>query len=693
VFRTLLIANRGEIVCRVAATARRLGIRTVAVYSDADAGAAHVAACDQALRIGGPPATDSYLRIDRIIAAASATGAEAIHPGYGFLSENADFATACADAGLVFVGPPARAIQAMGDKRQAKQLMRAASVPLVPGYDGDDDGLETLRAQAAGIGFPVMIKAALGGGGRGIRVVAAPHEFDAALASCRREALAAFGDGRVLLERHLPEPRHIEVQVFADRHGGCIWLGERDCSAQRRHQKVIEEAPAPGLAPQLRRQIGEAAVTAARAVGYVGAGTVEFLVAPGGEFYFMEMNTRLQVEHPVTEMITGLDLVEWQLRVAAGELLPLQQGQVRLHGHAFEARIYAEDPERDFMPASGRIAYLQLPTHVAFTGWAGGGHGGEPAPVRIDAAVRPGDVVTTHYDAMIAKLIAWGPDRDRALARLCQALRQTIVVGVASNVDFLVRLAGSAAFRSGAVDTGLIGREMAQLTDPGDPFEPQAVAAAVARLLLEEERSQTADPWSNRQGWRLNGIGARRLTLRCGHEQRDVTVEYRARSHQPSAGGWHLAGPGWQAPLAIDASEGMRLQLRLGGESYPADVVRDGGALHVLGDGGHRAFTLVDPVGVVAEPDQDEDRLCAPMPGRIIAIHAAVGDAVRRGQLLLVMEAMKMEHSIVAPHDGTVEEVRYRIGDQVDEGATLVSLSEAGVDNQGERDKRATRDS
>ena len=669
-FRTLLIANRGEIACRVAATAHRLGIRTVAVYSDADAGAAHVFACDQAIRIGGPLAADSYLRSDRIIAAARASGADAIHPGYGFLSENAQFATACAGAGLIFVGPPPRAIEAMGDKRQAKQLMRAASVPLIPGYDGDDDGLETLQVEAARIGFPLMIKAAMGGGGRGIRVVAAAGELESALESCRREALAAFGDGRVLLERHLPDPRHIEVQVFADQHGGCIWLGERDCSAQRRHQKVIEESPAPGLAPPLRRQMGEAAVTAARAVDYVGAGTVEFLATPGGEFFFMEMNTRLQVEHPVTEMVTDLDLVEWQLRVAAGEPLPLQQGQVRVHGHSIEARIYAEDPEHDFRPASGRIRHLELPPHVAFMVRDQRDHRGEPAPVRVDAAVRAGDVVTTHYDAMIAKLITWGADRDTALARLGEALQHTIVVGLACNVEFLFRLAGSAAFRSGQVDTGLIGREMTSLTDPGNPFEPMPVAAAVAQLLVEETRAQTADPWSSRQGWRLNGIAARRLTLRCGHEQREVVVEYRAA-------GPHLAFDGWQAPLAIDALEATKLRFRLGEESFAADVVRDGAALHVFAGGGHRRFTLVDPVGSAADSDEDEDRLVAPMPGRIIAIHAAAGDPVRRGQLLVVMEAMKMEHSIVAPHDGTVEEVRYRVGDQVDEGATLVSLSEA----------------
>jgi 3-methylcrotonyl-CoA carboxylase alpha subunit len=672
-FRTLLIANRGEICCRVAATARRLGIRTVAVYSDADAASAHVASCDEAIRIGGSASADSYLRIDRIVEAARASGAEAIHPGYGFLSENAAFAVACADAGLTFVGPPPAAIRTMGDKREAKVLMRNASVPLIPGYDGEDDSLSTLLAQAARIGYPIAIKAAMGGGGRGIRVVAAPEEFEAALASCRREAQAAFGDQHVLLERYLPQPRHIEVQVFADQRGSCLWLSERDCSAQRRHQKVIEEAPAPGLAPELRIRMGQAAVTAASAVGYVGAGTVEFLVVPGGEFYFMEMNTRLQVEHPVTEMVTGLDLVEWQLRVAAGEPLPLRQDQVQVSGHSIEARIYAEDPQRDFLPATGVIRYLALPGHVAFGVRTDGFVGGQPAAVRVDSAVRTGDVVTPFYDAMIAKLITWGFDRNQALARMREALPQTIIVGPASNVEFLQRLAASEEFSSGRVDTGLIGREIDRLTNPGDPFEPQAVAAAVAHLLVEEAATQSADPWSNRQGWRLNGIATRRVTLRGGSAQQQITVEYHADGPQLETGSW-------RASLRIDACEGATLRFRLSDRVLAADVVRDGAALHVFVDGRHRNFTQVDPIGTVDEADQDEDRLCAPMPGKIIAIHASNGDRVRRGQLLLVMEAMKMEHSIVAPHDGAVEQVRYKVGDQVEEGATLVSLREAEGD-------------
>jgi 3-methylcrotonyl-CoA carboxylase alpha subunit len=499
--------------------------------------------------------------------------------------------------------------------------------------------------------------------------VAAPEEFEAALAACRREALAAFGDSRVLLERYIQDPRHIEVQVFADRQGGCVWLGDRDCSAQRRHQKVIEEAPAPGLTPAQREQMGRASVSAAHAVGYVGAGTVEFLFTPGGEHFFMEMNTRLQVEHPVTEMATGLDLVEWQLRIAAGEPLPLHQDQVRLHGHSIEARIYAEDPDRGFVPATGRIRHLAMPEHVAFS--INSAVAADPAAVRIDAAVRSGDLVTAHYDAMIAKLITWGADRTQALARLREALAQTILVGVANNIDFLLRLVDSAAFAQARVDTGLIGREMARLTDAGDPFEPTVVAAALARLLADEVAAQTSDPWSDRQGWRLNGVCTRRVKLRSREATREVMVEYRPQ-------GWVVVAADWRAPLAIDALHGSRIRLRLGDQAMAVDVVRVADALHVFAAGRRHTLTRVDPVAAVGTPEEDEDQLCAPMPGKIIAVHVASGDRVERGQLLLVMEAMKMEHSILAPHDGTIDAVRYRVGDQVEEGATLVSLKESG---------------
>ncbi len=676
-FSSLLIANRGEIACRVAATARRLGIRTVAVYSDADAGSAHLAACDEAIPIGAAAAVDSYLNVDRILAAARASGAQAIHPGYGFLSENADFASACAAAGHVFVGPPPAAMRAMGDKRQAKSLMRQARVTLIPGYEGADADVKELLAQADRIGYPMLIKAAQGGGGRGIRRVDARDQFEAALDACRREAMAAFADDRVLLERFLPQARHVEVQVFADQHGQCIWLYERDCSAQRRHQKVIEEAPAPGLGEALRQRMGQAAVAAARAVGYVGAGTVEFLLAPGGEFYFMEMNTRLQVEHPVTEMITGLDLVEWQLRVAAGEPLPLAQAQIRAHGHAIEARIYAEDPEHDFMPAIGRIVHLALPAHVAFEGQARGAHGPDPAAVRIDAALRAGDPITPHYDAMVAKLIVWAPDRAGALQRLRQALQQVQLVGPANNVDFLQRIAASDEFGAGCIDTGWIGRAMDGLLAPDARVQPLLVAAASAWILAEEGHAATANPWSQPMGWRLNGVATRPLSLRTsprGGGELNVVVEY---PHHGSAA-ITLTLPSWRAPLQIESAGPMRLRLRVSGQAVDADVIRDGASLHVFVDGRHGRFVPVDAIARAGEVEASEDRLCAPMPGKVIAVHVTRGERVRRGQALLVIEAMKMQHTIVAPHDGIVEEVRYRIGDQVDEGEILASLSDPG---------------
>ena len=673
-FRCLLIANRGEIACRVAATARRLGVHTVAVYSDADAGSAHVAACDEAIRIGAPAASDSYLNAERILAAAKASGAEAIHPGYGFLSENAAFAAACTGAGLAFVGPPADAIRAMGDKREAKRLMRQASVPLIPGYEGGDESLPELKAQAGVIGYPILIKAAQGGGGRGIRVVNEASQFEAALAACRREAMAAFADDHVLLERYLPAARHIEVQVFADRHGGCVYLHERDCSAQRRHQKVIEEAPAPGLSTRQRLLMGEAAVAAARAVGYEGAGTVEFLLVPDGGFFFMEMNTRLQVEHPVTEMITGQDLVEWQLRVAAGEPLPLPQDAIGLSGHAFEARIYAEDPDRDFLPATGRIAHLALPAHVAFCRHAPDAAGPDPALVRIDGAVRCGDDITAFYDAMVAKLIVWGPDRASALTGLREALRQVQLVGPANNVDFLLRLAESADFARSGIDTGWIGRELATLLAPDAQMQDLLLAAACARVLADESGAETSNPWSQRRGWRLNGLGARQLNLRTGPQERPQEHRVRVEYHPQALMLVLASGP---AQLQMDSVGPTRMALRVAGQAVLADVIGNGGALHVFVGGRHRRFVPIDPMARAGLDEADEDRLCAPMPGKVIAVHATAGQQVARGQALMVIEAMKMEHTIVAPHDGLIEEVRYGVGDQVDEGTTLIALAEA----------------
>ncbi len=506
----LLIANRGEIAVRIARTARRLGIRTVAVYSDADAHAAHVAACDEAVHIGGPRPQESYLRTEVILEAARRTGSDAIHPGYGFLSENAQFAADCARAGVTFVGPSPEAIAAMGSKSAAKALMERAGVPLTPGYHGERQEADYLLEEARRIGFPVLIKAVSGGGGKGMRRVAAAGEFTAALASCRREAAASFNDDRVLVEKYVEPARHIEVQVFGDTQGNVVYLFERDCSVQRRHQKVIEEAPAPGMTAERRRQMGEAAVAAARAVNYTGAGTVEFIAAPDGAFYFMEMNTRLQVEHPVTEMITGLDLVEWQLRVAAGEPLPLRQSELAIHGHAIEARIYAEDPAREFLPSIGTLVHLAMPA--------------TSAGLRIDTGVREGDEITPYYDPMIAKLIAHGGTRDEAIARLRAALAEYQVVGVHTNIEFLHRLTGAASFTLAHLDTALIERERAHLLPSAVP-PPAAIWATAASAWLPVGAA-SGSPWDVRTGWRLGSRAARAITLRSGEWEKVVTLRF-----------------------------------------------------------------------------------------------------------------------------------------------------------------------
>ncbi|MEN9628371.1 MAG: 3-methylcrotonoyl-CoA carboxylase, alpha subunit MccA, partial [Pseudomonadota bacterium] len=508
-FKKILIANRGEIACRVAATARRLGVQTVAVYSDADADARHVHACDQAVHIGGSSPRESYLRWQVILDAAKATGAQAVHPGYGFLSENEDFARACAEAGLVFIGPPPAAIAAMGSKSAAKALMERAGVPLVPGYHGQDNDPALLAREADRIGYPVLIKASAGGGGKGMRRVEKAADFAAALASCQREAKASFGDDHVLVERYVTRPRHIEIQVFGDSHGHVIHLGERDCSVQRRHQKVLEESPAPGLTAARRAEMGAAAVDAAKVVGYVGAGTVEFVAEEldDGDIraYFMEMNTRLQVEHPVTEAVTGLDLVEWQLRIAAGERLPLTQEQVPLQGHAIEARICAENPDGNFLPATGALHVMRWPAHVAFRR--------DDTLPRVDTGFGEGDAVSPYYDSMIAKLIVWGRDRAQALARLDTALRDTHIVGLHNNVAFLRRVVGSHAFSHADLDTALIERERPALFDQ-PPLAPElAAAGVVARVLAEEAAAEGPDPWSRRDGWRLHGGARRRLDL------------------------------------------------------------------------------------------------------------------------------------------------------------------------------------
>ncbi len=661
-FTKILIANRGEIACRVIATCQRLGIATVAVYSDADRNARHVRLADEAIAIGPAPARESYLRGDAILAAARRTGAQAIHPGYGFLSENAGFAQACAEAGIVFIGPSAAAIRAMGDKSAAKALMQQAGVPLTPGYHGDEQIPEFLRKQADSIGYPVLIKASAGGGGKGMRRVDDSATFTEALASCQREAQSAFGNAHVLVEKYVERPRHIEIQVFGDSHGNVVYLFERDCSVQRRHQKVLEEAPAPGMTPERRAAMGKAAVDAARAVNYVGAGTVEFIAGPDGDFYFMEMNTRLQVEHPVTECITGTDLVEWQLRVASGEPLPLQQDQLQIRGHALEARLYAEDADRGFLPSTGTLRHLRLPANTAH--------------VRVDAGVEQGDAITPFYDPMIAKLIVWDVDRDAALRRMQQALAECEVVGVTTNAAFLRRLVMTDSFTQAKLDTALIEREQAALTPNDNDSGPALWAlAAIAGVATSEAARRDArdphSPWQAQDGWRLGAPAARALTLEHRGAQRSVTVQGAGAGEQWTV---HMDGNALQGSgrLAGDA-----LRVQIGEQLHRATVIRDGNELYLFGSEGVQRFTLHDPVSEADQSVADAGSLVAPMPGRIVATLVAPGTAVKRGAPLLVLEAMKMEHTLQAPADGTVQGYRVKAGDQVGDGAVLVDF-EAG---------------
>ncbi|ADV01507.1 acetyl-CoA carboxylase biotin carboxylase subunit [Alicycliphilus denitrificans] len=672
-FNKILIANRGEIACRVAATARRMGVKTVAVYSDADAQAKHVAACDEAVHIGASAPKDSYLRWERIIEAAKATGAQAIHPGYGFLSENEDFAKACQSAGLVFIGPPASAISAMGLKAESKRLMAKAGVPLVPGYQGEDQDPQLLQREADAIGYPVLIKASAGGGGKGMRLVEKSEDFAAALASCQREAINSFGNDAVLVEKYVLRPRHIEIQVFGDTQGNCVYLFERDCSVQRRHQKVLEEAPAPGMTPQLRQKMGEAAVAAAKAVGYVGAGTVEFIVEqPGGydqpeamKFYFMEMNTRLQVEHPVTEAITGEDLVEWQLRVASGQPLPKRQDELRITGHAIEARICAENPDNNFLPATGRLDVYRKPACTSF----------ERSMVRVDDGVREGDAISPFYDSMIAKLIVHGDTREQALARLDDALAQTHIVGLATNVQFLRHVAGSDAFARARLDTALIQREEAVLFGQEKVGLPLAAAAAVASQLQREQAGQGADPFSRRDGWRSLIPCRRRFEFDFGGQHAKAWLTYERD------GGYGLeVGEGEAAvhgPLAFAPAAGGGMDLQYAGQRTQAVVHAQGETDHIFTPRGATRIEALDLLAHAGESASEGGRLTAPMPGKVVSFAVQAGDKVAKGQALAVMEAMKMEHTIAAPADGVVAELLYAPGDQVTEGAELLRLSAA----------------
>jgi 3-methylcrotonyl-CoA carboxylase alpha subunit len=662
-FSTLLIANRGEIACRIARTAQRMGITTVAICSEADANALHVKAADRAVSIGPAPAHDSYLNIPRVIAAARQSGADAVHPGYGFLSENPAFADACVEAGLIFVGPPAAAMRAMGSKSAAKALMERSGVPLLPGYHGENQDAAFLADQAVRIGFPVMIKAVAGGGGRGMRVVAAANDFAQALAAARQEAASAFGDDRVLIERYLEHPRHIEVQIFADTHSNVVHLFERDCSAQRRHQKVIEEAPAPGLDEVRRAAMGTAAVAAARAVGYVGAGTVEFVANADG-FFFLEMNTRLQVEHPVTEMITGLDLVEWQLRVAAGERLPMAQGEIRIDGHAIETRIYAEDPSREFAPSTGRLALFRTPD--------------ASEAVRIDTGFATGDEVSIHYDALLAKLICRGRTRDEALRIMRRALAGTDVVGVTSNLDLLFRIAAHPDFAAGGIDTGFIAAHANTLLMPQREPTAEVLAAATLAMLHDEAEVAVRDaeagndpysPWQARDQWWPNASPQRELHFLAGDTAFPICV-------QREGAAWLLTiGDRVVSASAFRASDD-RLDMTLDSARQRISVIRQGETVTVRQGGETWRLRLPDPISAAAEVDDAGGRLIAPIPGQVTQVIAEQGMAVTRGQVLVVLEAMKTVFRLAAPADGIVAVVSCRVGDAVIEGQTLVAFTE-----------------
>ena len=670
-FTKLLIANRGEIACRVMRTAHRLGLRTVAVYSDADRDALHVQMAGEAWRLGPAPAAQSYLDIERVIATARASGADAVHPGYGFLSENPDFIEACDAAGIVFVGPPADAVRAMGLKDAAKRLMEAAGVPVVPGYHGMEQSDPALLEHACRIGFPVLVKAVAGGGGKGMRRIEAEAGFIDALEGARREARSSFGDDRVLIERCIAKPRHIEVQVFADAHGNAVHLFERDCSLQRRHQKVVEEAPAPGMPPSMRTTMGAAAVAAAQAIGYCGAGTVEFIadVSEGlreDRFWFMEMNTRLQVEHPVTEMVTGMDLVEWQLRVAAGEPLPFAQEALSITGHAVEARIYAEDPERGFLPATGVVRHLRAPA--------------ASARIRVDGGVRAGDTITPYYDPMIAKVVAHGADRDAAVDALAGALRQYEIAGIGTNLPFLSRLVADPEFRAGEVDTELIDRKLDTLL-ARDPVPPTVVAVAAmhaAGALAEPEGADRSgegwgDPWSTLTAWRLWGSANQRVHLEIDGEKLDAQVTFLAH-------GVCRVESGTDSTIAKPIRrDGDCIVLDVTDRIVPVRIVSgDAGGVHLVHDG--RTYSVTLPRHAVEDREIDAalDQVTAPLPGKVVKTAVRGGERVERGETLVVLEAMKMELGVDAPRDGVIAEVAVSEGDQVTEGAVLVTFAEAG---------------
>lgn len=662
-FSKILIANRGEIACRVIKTAQKLGIRCVAVYSEADANARHVKMADEAFLLGPAASKDSYLRADKILQIAKQSGAEAVHPGYGFLSENEGFAEACAQAGIVFIGPPVPAIAAMGSKSAAKEIMSHAGVPLVPGYHGDNQDEQFLAAEANRIGYPLLLKAAYGGGGKGMKVVWQASEFLEQLHSAKREALNGFGNDKVLMERYLTKPRHVEIQVFADNFGNAVYLHERDCSIQRRHQKVIEEAPAPNFSAEQRKAMGEAAVTAAKAIGYAGAGTVEFLFDEDGSFYFMEMNTRLQVEHPVTEMITGQDLVKWQLLVASNQPLPLTQAEIPLDGHSIEVRVYAEDPDNNFLPATGKLTYLRQPD--------------EHRHVRVDTGVVEYDEVSPFYDPMIAKLIVWDESRDRAIARMRRALDDYRIAGVKTNLGFLSRLVSHPAFAAAELDTHFIEHHQAELFAP-EQSEPQQalLLAALYLLLLQQPKTTGNSPWSCGYGWRLNEAAQVRFTLRNGDVAQQVQIQSTLTGHKLCVGDYCIEA---KAELNADvltatlsSAHGSHHQFQVRVSLYQQSPQQTTVSVFIR----HQRFDFIYQTQVeVAAADESAGSLKAPMNGTVVAVMASAGQRVQIGETLLVMEAMKMEYAIKAPADGVVNSVFYQAGDLVKDGAELVDFS------------------
>jgi len=662
-FSKILIANRGEIACRVMRTCRRMSIRTVAVHSTIDAHALHVEMADEAYLIGGPRPAESYLRGDKVIEVARACGAEAIHPGYGFLSENEDFARAVEKARLVFIGPTPEAIEKMGLKDRAKAIMEKAGVPVVPGYHGENQDAKFLRAEAKKVGFPLLVKAVAGGGGKGMRLVTKDAEFDDQLAAARREAKNAFGDEAVLLERFVQGPHHIEYQVFGDTHGNYVHLFERECSIQRRHQKVLEETPSPFLDDAMRKAMGEAAVAAARAIKYRGAGTIEFIAGADRKFYFMEMNTRLQVEHPITEMTTGEDLVEWQLRVAAGEPLPLTQPEITRGGHAIEVRLCAENPSNHFLPETGRIGVLRAPQEI-------------DEIIRLDTGVREGDEVSVYYDPMIAKLVAWGSDRIESARRMQEALAETEILGVTTNLAFLERVVRHPAFLAGDTDTAFIERHRAELLPEAGAAPAEALVAAAARAFVDEQSaiaSLPPSPWNDTRGWRLNAPALRKMELR-GNDDVVHTVEAEA-----NADGARVRIGMASHNVVLGPREDDRMQIALDSETYFARVARLDDSFSVTTPQGRFEFTLVDPFHYEPADALPDARLTALMPGRVVKVMAAAGDKVAKGQALMILEAMKMEHTITSPRDGVIERVAFKESELVPADAVLVVFRENPV--------------